>query len=93
MCVCMLCSAAPAALLDSSLQQLSWALQACQVWELLRDARLLCRHVCLQQVCQMVARTTTPPPAVMQQRQEVSIQESALSCCQTGPPVAAPASC
>jgi len=68
---CGSCSLVPSALLDSTARRTSWALQACQLWELLRDARLLCRHVGLQQVCCMVTRATTPPPAVLQHRQQV----------------------
>jgi hypothetical protein len=49
----------------------SWALQACQLWELLRDANLLCRHVSLLQVGDMLRRATAPPPAVLQHRQQV----------------------
>lgn len=65
------CSACPSPLLDASALGHSWALQACQLWELLRDANLLCRHVSLLQVGDMLGRATAPPPAVLQHRQQV----------------------
>ncbi len=70
------CSACPSPLLDASSQDFSWALQACQLWELLQDAQLLCGHVNLQQVCGMVSKATTPPPAVLEHRQQVCIVRS-----------------
>jgi hypothetical protein len=70
---CRCCSACPSPLLDAGSQAFSWALQACQLWELLQDAQLLCRHLNLQQVCSMVSTATTPPPAVLRHRQQVGL--------------------
>jgi hypothetical protein len=66
------CSACVSPLSDADTNpSSSWALQACQLWELLRDAHLLCRHVGLQQVCDIIGRAMAPPPAVLQHRQQV----------------------
>lgn len=73
------------ALLDSSVHGHSWALQACQLWELLRDAHLLCRHLHLQQVCTLVQAATTPPPAVLQHRRH---HQQHQTCPQASPSLA-----
>eukprot|EP00878_Enallax_costatus_P044980 GHUV01053798.1.p1 GENE.GHUV01053798.1~~GHUV01053798.1.p1 ORF type:complete len:432 (+),score=116.05 GHUV01053798.1:471-1766(+) len=58
----------------------SWALQAGQLWEMLRDSQLLSRHVQLQQACEILQKALEPPPAVMEHRQQVcSPTESRVS--------------
>eukprot|EP00775_Hariotina_reticulata_P006988 gene6988-7202_t len=49
----------------------SWALQCGQLWELVRDAQILCRHLQLLQVCQATLQALQPPPAIQERRQQV----------------------
>jgi hypothetical protein len=49
----------------------SWALQTGQLWELLRDSKLLSRHVQLQHASQLLQAALQPPPAVSERRQQV----------------------
>jgi hypothetical protein len=53
-----------------------------QLWELVLDAKLLCRHMQMRAVCDMLQQAITPPPAVLQRRQQVRV--SRLASCPCG---------
>jgi hypothetical protein len=65
------CSNRLSPLLDPSAARNSWALQAGQLWELLRDSQLLSRHVQLQHASELLQAALRPPPAVAERRQQV----------------------
>ena len=53
-----------------------WALQAGQMWEMLRDGQLLSRHLQLQQASDILQKALEPPPVVLEHRQQVGSQLS-----------------
>lgn len=71
---------------DSDAPHHSWALQAAQLWELLRDSQLLCAHVPIQKVCLLTLCVLQAPPAVQQHRARVLAASTADAAAVLQPP-------
>jgi hypothetical protein len=79
LCISCHCSNRLSPLLDPDAPRNSWALQAGQFWELLRDSQLLSRHMQLQQASQLLQAALQPPPPVAERRQQVRAMECGMS--------------